>query len=105
VEGLIGAGGGRDGGIEGNSRGQQGQRGERRSAPLKSGPFFPLAHILARLYSWLISNQRPFVSIRQHLHRYRQGQITQSKEGGRDEEGRRGRPAKGGGGCLYLLQR
>lgn len=55
--------------------------------PLKSAPFFSLAHILARLYSWLISNQGPFVSISQRLHCYRQDQIT---EGEREREGNRG---------------
>ncbi|CAB1456854.1 unnamed protein product [Pleuronectes platessa] len=62
------------------------------------------------LYSWLISNQRPFVSIRLHLHRYRQGQITKRgnkggmERGGEEDEREevRGRKGGNGGGCFYL---
>lgn len=52
---------------------------------------FSLAHILARLYSWLISNQEPFVSISLRLHGYRQDQITPRGNKERDEDGWRGR--------------
>lgn len=92
VEGVMGEGWGRNEGIEGNSRGQQGLAGWATLGASQIRSIFSLAHILARLYSWLISNQWPFVSIRQHLHSYTQGQITESgnkgevKRGGGDRE-------------------